>query len=134
MNATPFQQLVEAAASQPEQQVLLFVFAAAELPDDATPAQRARYEAGAGGSLTPLMCVEKPLDELSTFDALVRESRQAGPPWQVVFTAGLAGTGGQPPTAGMVDAALKTMVERVKNGAVEQLLALSAEGELLSFV
>ena len=38
---------------------LLFVFAGAELPDDATPEQRQRFAEGAGGALVPLMCVDK---------------------------------------------------------------------------
>jgi hypothetical protein len=132
-NASPFEQLVAAAASQPQPQVLLFVFAGAELPANASPAQRASYAAGVGGELTPLMCVEKPLDELSTFAALVAESRSVGPQWQVVFAAGLGGKDGKPPAPEAIDAALTTMVERIKNGAVESFLALSAQGESLSF-
>lgn len=132
-NASPFEQLVAAAASQPQPQVLLFVFAGAELPANASPAQRASYEAGVGGELAPLMCVEKPLDELSTFGALVEESKSVGPPWQVVFAAGLGGKNGKPPTSQAIDAALTTMVERIKNGAVESFLALSAKGDALSF-
>lgn len=134
MNASPsFDQLLAAAAAQPEPQTLLFVFAAAELPPDATPAQRARFQQGAGGHLTPLMCVEKTLDELSTFDALVEESREAGPPWQVLFAAGLSGHDGQPPAGPAVEAALRDLVGRVRAGAVDGLLALSAQGELLQF-
>ena len=38
---------------------------AVELPDDATPAQRARFEAGQGGALVPLMCVDKTPQELA---------------------------------------------------------------------
>lgn len=132
--STAFEQLVAAAAAQPERQVLLFVFAGAELPADATPAQRASFEAGSGGELTPLMCVEKSLDELSTFEALVEESRTAGPPWQVLFAAGLGGKAGQPPAPQAIEAALKTMVERVKNGAVDAFLAISAKGDQITFV
>lgn len=132
--ATPFEQLLGAAAGQPEPQVLLFVFAGAELPGDATPAQQARFAQGTGGALAPLMCVEKTLDELSTFDALVAESRSVGPDWQVVFVAGLSGSNGRPPEARSVHVALQTMVERVKRGAVEGFLALSAKGDALHFV
>lgn len=128
-----FEQLLAAASGQADPQVLLFVFAGADLPTDATPAQRRSFEQGVGAELTPLMCVEKSLGELSTFDALVSESREVGPPWQVVFAAGLAGTNGQPPSGKVVEQALNTMVDHVRHGAVEGLLALSTTGEVLTF-
>ena len=134
MNTTAaFDHLLAAARAQPDSQVLLFVFAGCELPANPTPAQRARFEQGRGGTLTPLMCVEKALDELSTFDALVEESRAVGPPWEVVFAAGLGGQGGQPPSPQAVDSALQSMVEQVKQGAVDRFLALSRQGETLQF-
>lgn len=126
-----FDQLVQAAAAQREPQRLLFVFAVAELPEDATPQQRQRFQAGGGGSLAPLMCVDKSPDELAGFEALVAESRLAGPPWQVVFAAGLSGRDGTPPTAEQVHHALQTMVERVRGGMIDGLLALDADGEAL---
>lgn len=133
MDMSPFGQLLQAARAQPEPQRLLFVFAAADLPEDATPAQRARFAAGDGGSLAPMMCVDKQPDELTGFDALVAESREAGPPWQVVFAAGLAGQGGLPPSDQQVEQALQTMVERVRGGLVNGLLAMTPTGQALQF-
>ena len=49
------------------------------------------FEAGEGGELAPLMCVDKPAAELASFDALCAEAAQAGPPWAIVFTAALSG-------------------------------------------
>ena len=46
MTLTCFDDLLSLAREQPEPQRLLFVFAAAGIPEDATPAQRARFEAG----------------------------------------------------------------------------------------
>ncbi|MDQ6629365.1 MAG: ribonucleotide reductase subunit alpha [Pseudomonadota bacterium] len=128
-----FDQLLEAAAAEPEPQRLLFVFATAELPDDATPAQRQNFAAGGGGTLTPLMCVDKGTDELASFDQLVAESRKAGPPWHVVFTAGLSGRNGQQPSAQQVERALEAMLERVRGGMIGSLLALDPSGEALHF-
>lgn len=128
-----FDQLLQAAAAQPQPQRLLFVFATAELPDDATPAQRKRFGEGGGGALAPLMCVDKSPAELSGFDALVAESRDAGPPWQVVFAAGLSGSDGQPPGDAQVDQALQAMVERIRGGTLAGLLALAPSGEPLHF-
>ena len=132
-DSSPFQQLIAAAATQSTPQLLLFVFAGAELPEDATPQQRTAFESGHGGELTPLMCTEKKLAELSSFDALAAESRRAGPPWQVMFAAGLGGRGSELPSAAEVESALTTMVERVRSGAVGGLMALSNQGEVLDF-
>ena len=79
MNISSFDDLLRAARQQPEPQRLLFVFAQAVLPDDSTPEQRAGFEAGQGGALTPLMSVDKTPEELGTFAALVEESRQFAP-------------------------------------------------------
>ena len=128
-----FQQLLQAAAAQPEPQRLLFVFAAAELPDDATPAQRARFAAGEGGTLTPLMCVDKAPHELAGFAALRAESQQAGPPWQVVFAAGLGGRNGQPPSEAQIDTALEAMVEAVRTGSFGRFAAYDPNGDPVEF-
>jgi hypothetical protein len=130
---THFEQLLQAAAAQTEPQRLLFVFAAAELPDDATPAQRERFAAGQGGALVPLACVDKEPTELASFEALVAESRDASPPWQVVFLAGLPGQGGREPSAQLVDSALEAMVENVRQGRFRGYLALGSTGEPLAF-
>jgi hypothetical protein len=134
MDNTPaFDQLLQAAAAQPDTQQLLFVFAGAELPDDATPAQRQRFEEGHGGTLTPMMCIDKGLGQLTTFEALVAESREAGPPWQVMFAAGLSGIDGQAPSELQIEHALQSMAERVRGGMVDSLLALDPSGEALHF-
>lgn len=128
-----FEQLLLAAAAQPQPQQLLFVFAAAELPDDATPEQRARFEAGQGGALAPLACVDKTPAELGSFEALVEEARSACPAWQVVFVSALSGQDGQPPTSGRVDAALGKMVEGLRAGILDPYLALDPQGAPISF-
>lgn len=126
-----FAQLLRAAATQPQPQRLLFVFAGAELPPDATPAQRERFERGQGGTLAPLMCVDKTPDELSSFAALADEARQFGPPWQVVFVAGLGGAGGHPPSDTQVSQALDRMVDSVKQGRIAGYAAYDPSGRSL---
>ncbi|MES2633234.1 MAG: ribonucleotide reductase subunit alpha [Pseudomonadota bacterium] len=128
-----FHQLLQAAAAQPSPQRLLFVFAGAELPDDATAAQRARFEAGEGGALQPLACVDKHPHELSQFEALVEESRATCPPWRVVFIAALGGTGNAEPSDGQVDAGLGSMVESVRVGRLQGMLALDPQGDPVYF-
>lgn len=134
MNPTShFDRLLQAAAGQLEPQRLVFVFAAANLPHDATPVQRQRFTAGSGGALAPLMWVDKGPDDLSDFESLVAQSRQAGPFWQAVFAAGLAGRDARPRGPEQVDRALQAMVDRVRDGRIEGLLALDPSGEPLHF-
>ena len=128
-----FDLLLRAAASQPEPQRLLFVFAQAELPPDASAAQRERFEAGQGGTLTPLACVDKAPAELTGFDALVAESHHVGGAWHVVFIAGLSGQGGRPPSSALVDSMLQAMVENVRSGRFGGYLTLDPKGDPLSF-
>ena len=126
-----FRQLLATAAAQPAPQRLLFVFAVAELPGNATPEQTERFHRGEGGSLAPQMCVDKAPGDLADFAALVTESRKAGPPWQVVFAASLSGQAGQPPTQDRIDKALQTMVEAVRGGGIGGFAAYGPQGELL---
>lgn len=126
-----FQQLLQAAAEQPQPQRLLFVFVRAELPDNPTAEQRARFLAGQGGALAPLMCVDKAPGDIADFAALAAEARRAGPPWQVVFAAGLSGSDGRPPTPAQVDQALEKMVHAVLQGAVTAFAAYDPQGEPL---
>ena len=128
-----FQQLLQAAAVQAEPQRLLFVFATAELPDDATSAQRTRFLAGEGGALAPLMCVDKAPDELPNFGVLLEESRRAGPPWHVVFAASLSGSQGRPPAKAQVEGALQSMVEAIRTGGVGRFAAFAPTGDPLDF-
>jgi len=128
-----FHQLLQTARGMAQPQRLLFVFATAGLPDDASADQRSRHAAGAGGTLTPLMCVDKGPEELLDFASLVAESRVAGPPWDVVFVAGLDGRTGQPASSAEIDTALESMVHSVRNGLVRNLAAYDSRGQVLAF-
>jgi hypothetical protein len=117
MNISNFEDLLQAARQQPQPQRLLFVFAGVELPEDGTPEQCARFEAGEGGTFVPLMSVDKRPEELDTFSALVEESRQFGRDWAVVFVTGLSGRGGRAPTSSEAEQSLQRMIEAIKTGA-----------------
>ena len=94
MEISSFDDLVAACRAQPQPQRLLFVFAGASLPDDSTPEQRARFAAGEGGELTPLMSVDKAPAAMTTFESLAEESRQYARDWSIVFVASLSGAMG----------------------------------------
>lgn len=131
MNISSFDDLLQAARQQAEAQRLLFVFASAELPADATPAQRERFLAGQGGALVPIMCVDKTPHELNSFADLVEESRQFGQTWQVVFAAAMSGTGGLAPSSAAAEAALQRMVEAIKAGNLAALIPFDQQGQSL---
>jgi hypothetical protein len=131
MDISSFDDLLLAARAQPEPQRLLFVFAAAELPEDSTPEQRARFDAGEGGTLVPLMSVDKDPDELADFAGLVEETRQFPGEWTMVFVAGLSGRGGRAPSAEEADQSLERMIESVKSGAFGACIPFDRRGRPL---
>ena len=133
MNISNYADLLQAARQQPEPQRLLFVFTQPELPDGYTEAQKQDFHAGKGGVLTPQMCTDKALDELGNFSDLVKESRQMGQDWKIVFVAGLAGHAGVMPSSEEAQEPLKTMVSSIQNGAISKYLAFDQDGNLVQF-
>jgi hypothetical protein len=133
MSISSFDDLLHAAREQSEPQRLLFVFANAVLPDDATPEQRARFETGQGGALAPLMSVDKAPEELDTFDALVEESRQYGQDWAIVFVASLSGREGRAPTSKEADQSLLCMIDSIKSGLIGSFIPFDRQGQPMLF-
>ena len=128
MNIENFSDLLQAARAQALPQRLLFVFVGAELPDDASPAQRMGFERGEGGALVPALCVDKSPQELLSFDALVQEAGQFAAPWRMVFAAALSGVGLTPPDSEQTDKALNAMVESIQRGEISRYLAFDRQG------
>jgi hypothetical protein len=133
MDIGNFDDLLRAARAQPEPQRLLFVFAAAELPEDSSPEQRARFEAGEGGALVPLMSVDKDPDDLDSFAGLEEESRQFAGDWTLVFVAGLPGRDGRAPTSAEAGRSLERMIESVKAGSFGAYLPFDRHGQPVLF-
>ena len=133
MTIASFDDLLRAATEQPEPQRLLFVFATAGVDADATPEQKARFEAGHGGTLTPLMCVDKLPGELASFDALLQESREFEQAWDMVFVAALPGSGGISPTSQQAEAPLQRMVDSIKSGRIGGFIPFDAQGRPVQF-
>jgi len=133
MSIESFDDLLRAATEQPEPQRLLFVFATAGVDADATAEQRARFEAGHGGTLTPLMCVDKLPGELASFDALLEESREFEQAWDMVFVAALPGLGGVSPSSQQAEAPLQRMVDSIKSGRIGGFIPFDAQGRPVQF-
>ncbi|WP_257387452.1 ribonucleotide reductase subunit alpha, partial [Tahibacter caeni] len=110
---------------------LLLVFAEAELPPDASAAQRDAFARGEGGALAPRICVDKRPEEIASFAALVQESRAAGADWQMLFVAALPGRGGHAPNSDEAVQPLRLMVEQIKGGRIAPFLAVAGDGRLV---
>ena len=124
MNITTFDDLLLAARHQTDPHRLLLDFASAELPSDSTPEQAALIEAGQGGALAPLMCVDKTPAEIDSFASLAAEAQQFGQPWSLVFAAAMV----DGPDA---EAPLQRMVEDIKRGAIGNYLPFNLRGEVV---
>lgn len=133
MDIHTFDDLLQAARAQSQPQRLLFVFTGVELPDDCTPAQRAGFETGQGGALVPLMCVDKSLDELTSFTALADESNQFGHIWALVFATSLSGSMNRAPSTEEAQAPLQRMVESIKQGKLGAFIPFDTQGQPVLF-
>lgn len=133
MMLASFDDLLRAARQQPQPQRLLFVFAGASLPADADSSQRDSFSAGQGGELAPLMCVDKTPEELSSFSALVEESRQFGQEWAIVFVAAMDGRNGRAPSSEEAAVPLQRMVEAIKVGSIAAFMPFDCNGHPVQF-
>ena len=110
MEIKSFEDLVLVAKQQPNPQRLLMLYAKAN-------AIKAKSEDGQpGGTLAPIMCVDKTPDEITSFASLVEEADSINKNWDFIFVAGMSGLGGQPPTSDDAEPLLKTMTNDLANG------------------
>lgn len=131
MQISSFDDLLAAARSQEDPQRLLFVFTAADLNDDSSEAQRRSFEAGEGGTLTPVMMADKTPQELADFATLLRESEQFDKPWAVLFVAALGGRDGAPAPDAEVERAFDRMTDAIRQGRLSAFLAFDRAGDPL---
>lgn len=124
--------LLKMAREEKKPQRLLFVFTRAEIEQDANEVQKHAFDIGVGGLLKPVMCVDKPVDELTNFEDLVAESDKTEQSWSVMFAACLSGSNGTMPTSEDANKPLDSMIAAINNGMVSQYLAFNRNGELLS--
>lgn len=133
MSLASFQDLLDAAHRQSEPQRLLFVFARVELPENASAEQQARFEKREGGTLSPVLCVDKVPAEVANFAALAEESANTGQDWDIVFVGSLSGRAGIAPNADEAAQPLRFMVNAINDGQVAQFAAFDRDGEILQF-
>lgn len=129
-----YETLLMVSKEQKEPQRFLFVFLKSSLPKDHEGDEQQLFNAGQGGALQPLMCVDKPLDDLTNFADLVAESKNMEQDWQIVLVACLSGMAGIMPAATETELQLKMMVQRVENGGdLSRYLAFDRKGDLIQF-
>lgn len=133
INITNFNTLLQAARKEPEPQRLLFVFTRPELPEGHSKLESERFHAGQGGTLTPIMYVDKTLDELSNFSDMVAESQKMGEQWKIVFIAALSGRNGVLPSSSETQTTLDMMVKSIQQGIVSKFLAYDTNGQSVNF-
>ena len=134
ININNYESLLTAAKQQAEPQRLLFVFLQSSLPDEHDETEANNFQAGQGGSLQPVMCVDKTLDELGSFEDLVAESKHTGQAWQIVLIAALSGKNGRLPSSDDAEKSLKMMVHSVESGGdLSRFMAFDNEGHPLEF-
>lgn len=127
-----YSDLIKASENEAEPQRLLFVFCRAELPDDASAEEKAAFEKGEGGALTPVVCVDKQPREVVDFSKLVEESRNTGQAWDVVFVAAMSGRGGVAPSSDEAQQPMTMMVESIRLGQVGNYLPLDKNGNAVN--
>ncbi|WP_371194664.1 ribonucleotide reductase subunit alpha [Glaciecola sp. SC05] len=106
-----FSDLLSMANEQPDPQRLLFLFASAQ----ATKKSKKRDDQK--GTIEPTMVVDKLPDELSTFEALVKEADSINKEWDFVFIASLSGQMRTPPTSDEAQTYLDKMTNDVMTGS-----------------
>jgi len=132
MTISNFEDLLQAAAQQPDPQRMLFVFVEKGPPEDWPADNAGNFRPDSGGTLTPVVCVDKAVTDVSSFAGLAKESEATGQHWDIVLVACIAGKHGAAPSALEVDQGLEMMVDAVKTGSkLSRFLAFDRRGGLL---
>lgn len=129
MMLNDFDALLNAARNQPEPQRLLFVFVRVELPESPTADQRERHARGEGGTLSPVLCVDKLPGEVPSFATLLQESAHTGMDWDLVFVGAQEGRAGVAPSSDEAAQPLRLMVNAINNGQVSALALFDRDGD-----
>jgi hypothetical protein len=104
-----FEQLLVAATEQDEPQRLLLLFAKAE--SDTIKKKDEQH-----GTLSPVMCVDKLPEEISSFKALSEEADAISTEWDFVITIGLSGKDGITPSTEDAEPFLNQMTNNLTSG------------------
>ena len=73
-------------------------------------------EKGISGTITPVICVDKTPDEITSFEDFVKEADSINSDWDMMFIAGLSGENNEMPTPEDADPILNQMVNNLMSG------------------
>ena len=121
--------LLEVARGRDEPQRLLFVFSRKESREGLDI-----VEPHMDFSISPVVYIDKTLDELSTFEALVEETRQIDLDWHIVFVAGLVGNDGEMPSSEDADQRMQSMARAIQQGTISKFAAYDQKGNPVNLV
>jgi hypothetical protein len=105
-----FKDLLKMSTEQEQPQRLLFLFAKVEAQN---PKKSKKHQRG---TITPVMCVDKLPEELTSFANLVKEADSIEKNWDFVFIASLSGEHGMTPTSDDAEPFLNQMTHDVESG------------------
>jgi hypothetical protein len=105
-----FQDLLEKTAAQDQPQRLMFLFAQAQAKNSKKSKQHQH------GTISPVMCVDKLPEQLTSFSALTAEADAIEKNWNFVFIASLSGEQGQAPSTEQAEPFLNKMANDVEMG------------------
>ena len=129
MNITCFDDLLTASRTQSTPQTLLMLFLDVELPEDASAAERERFERGLGGALVPRMSVDRPAADLTDWVSLAREADQQSTQWRMVLIAAVASSTPLPD----IDKTIEGMIKAVHQGKIQSYVPLDRDGQAVHF-
>ncbi len=104
-----FSELLTAAEEQEQPQRLLLLFAKAD-------GQSGKKKGEQEGSLTPVMCVDKLPEEITSFSALSEEADSISKEWDFMFVVGLSGENGSAPSPEDAEPYLNQMANNLATG------------------
>ncbi|MET1256399.1 ribonucleotide reductase subunit alpha [Aliikangiella maris] len=105
-----FNDLLQMTYEQDQPQRLMMLFAKAEV------AEPEKNNDDQQGTITPVMCVDKLPEELTTFSSLVDEADSIEKDWNFVFIASLSGEQGLTPSSEDTEPFLNQMINDVQTG------------------
>jgi len=101
--------MIETAKTQDQPQRLLIMLAKSEIEVN-------DKEEGMSGTITPVICVDKTPDEITSFDDFVMEADSINSDWDMMFIACLSGENNKMPTPEEADPILNKMVNDLMSG------------------